>query len=188
MLTVVNLISSRNRCRELDWLRKREKERRNSHGAVNFSFSDTYGLLRQEAFYFILLLHLLLNNFYLFIWILFSSCFSYSDGCLVLLLNTSRNSDSWSFGSTGNLKRRTGSSIQSMFVIAVLRGLSTFEEGAGFLFARLISQYFLVWSFSKESGLRWTINLYSCVFPSCFCCIRFGILRRIKRGLSMIAV
>jgi hypothetical protein len=57
------------------------------------------------------------------------------------------------------------------------------------LFARLMSQYFLVWSFSKESGgLRWTINLYSCFFPSCFCCIRFGILRPIKRGLSMIAV
>jgi hypothetical protein len=39
-----------------------------------------------------------------------------------------------------------------MLVIAVLRGLSTFEEGAGLLFARLMSQYFLVWSFSKESG------------------------------------
>jgi hypothetical protein len=40
-----------------------------------------------------------------------------------------------------------------MFVIAVLRGLSTSEEGAGFLFARLISQYFFGLEFFE--GVWW---------------------------------
>ncbi len=169
--------------------REREKERRNSHGAVNFSFSDTYGLLRQEALCYILLLHPLSQQlFYIF------EFFFLLGFCMVIVLVDEsvaelRFVEFWKHGEFEEKKRFEDSIDVCNCRCFYSRVFPHSKKVRGFCLPGSFRNFFCLEFFE---GFWWivmnNIKLNSCFFPSCFCCVRFGILRRTKRGLSMIAV